>query len=110
MNENRNLVLPIVLSAAVLFGWEYFFAKPQMERERAAQSQLTHAPKAQQSPGQVQAPQIGAGTLGRAEALKQGGARVAIETPAIDGSLLLKGGRFDDLRLRNYRETTDPKS
>ena len=28
----------------------------------------------------------------------------------MDGSLLLKGARFDDLRLKKYRETIDPKS
>jgi len=26
MNDNRNLVLAVVLSAVVLFGWEYFVA------------------------------------------------------------------------------------
>jgi YidC/Oxa1 family membrane protein insertase len=110
MNDNRNLVLAVIISAAVLFGWEYFVAKPQMERERAQHAQLAHVAKPQQSPGQVQAPQVGAGALSRADALKRGGERVAIETPSVDGSLLLKGGRFDDLRLKNYRVTTDPKS
>jgi YidC/Oxa1 family membrane protein insertase len=28
----------------------------------------------------------------------------------VDGSLLLKGARLDDLRLKKYRETVDPKS
>ena len=55
-------------------------------------------------------PVVGAGSLSRAEALKSGGARVAIDTPSVDGSLLLKGARFDDLQLKNYRETIDPKS
>ncbi|HEY0106674.1 MAG TPA: membrane protein insertase YidC, partial [Rhizomicrobium sp.] len=37
-------------------------------------------------------------------------ARVKIDTPDLDGSLLLKGARFDDLRLKSYHETTDPRS
>jgi YidC/Oxa1 family membrane protein insertase len=57
-------------------------------------------------------PQAGANgaLLPRSAALEAGGARVAIDTPTVDGSLLLKGARFDDLRLKNYRETVDPKS
>ncbi len=36
--------------------------------------------------------------------------RVAIETPALSGSINLKGGRIDDVALKNYHETIDPKS
>ena len=48
--------------------------------------------------------------ISRGSALKAGGARVAIATPSVNGSLRLKGARFDDLQLRKYRETLDPKS
>jgi YidC/Oxa1 family membrane protein insertase len=109
MNENRNLLLAVLLSAAVLFGWEYFVAKPQAEKERAAQAQLAH-PEKQISAAAPRTQRAGAGALTRAQALRVGGMRIAIDTPTADGSLLLKGARFDDLRLRNYRETTDPKS
>ncbi len=36
--------------------------------------------------------------------------RIAIETPSLRGSIALKGGLIDDLVLKNYRETVDPKS
>jgi hypothetical protein len=29
--ENKNLLLAIALSAAVMFGWKYFVAGPQMK-------------------------------------------------------------------------------
>ena len=48
--------------------------------------------------------------MSRDAALKAGGKRVAIDAPMVDGSILLKGARFDDLRLKKYRETIDPKS
>ncbi len=51
-----------------------------------------------------------AAQLSRTDALKLDGARVPIDTPTVDGSLTLKGARFDDLRLKNYKETVDPKS
>ena len=36
--------------------------------------------------------------------------RVKIDTPALFGSIALKGGRIDDVALKAYRETTDPTS
>ncbi len=110
MNDNRNLLLAVLLSAAVLFGWEYFVAKPQLEKQRAAQAVLVHPAKQAAAAAAPQTPQAGAGSLSREQAVKRTGARIAIDTPTADGSLLLKGARFDDLRLKNYRETTDPKS
>src|SRR5580693_1683119 len=119
MNENRNLLLAVLLSAAVLLGWEYFIAGPQLKTQQAQQAQqalLAHQEKKQAaaSPasGITSAPQAQAASahLSREQALKLGGARVAIDTPTVDGSLLLKGARFDDLRLKHYRETVDPKS
>jgi YidC/Oxa1 family membrane protein insertase len=111
-DENRNLILAVVLSAAVLFGWEYFVAKPQADKERAAQSQLIHEQHEVKKPdtASLQTLPVGAGSLTLSDALKRSGTRVAIDTPSLDGSLLLKGARFDDLRLKNYRETTNPKS
>ena len=106
-NDNQNLLLAVLLSAAVLFGWEYFVAKPQMDRQRAAQALVVHPEK---HPAAPLLPRAGAGALSRDQALPLGGPRIAIDTPSVDGSLLLKGARLDDLRLRHYRETTDPKS
>jgi len=112
MNENRNLILAIVLSAIVLLGWQYFIAQPQMQAERARQAYLhqekPHAAVRTEAP--KTAAQAGAGDLSRNQALAQSGARVAIDTPTLDGSLRLRGARFDDLRLKHYRETLDPKS
>jgi YidC/Oxa1 family membrane protein insertase len=36
--------------------------------------------------------------------------RVRIDTPTVNGSISLKGGRVDDLSLMKYRETVDPNS
>ena len=33
-----------------------------------------------------------------------------IDTPSIGGSIDLKGGKLDDIVLKDYRETIDPKS
>jgi len=106
MNENRNLVLAIVLSAAVLFGWEYFVGMPQMKAERTQHSEQIKTPEAAPA-----APEVGgAVSMMRAQALKAQGASVRIDTPTLDGSIRLAGARFNNLKLKKYHETIDPKS
>ncbi|HRN87646.1 membrane protein insertase YidC [Hyphomicrobium sp.] len=124
-DDQRNLLIAVVLSVAVMLGWQLFYVGPQVkehqekqQRERVAEQQAQQ--KASQDAAQpgVARPTVGpsnqtalpvrpAGT--RAEALGLS-ARVPIETPSITGSISLKGGLVDDIVLQNYRETVDPKS
>ena len=39
-SENRNLILAIALSMAVLFGWQVFIVGPELERETARQQAI----------------------------------------------------------------------
>ena len=120
MNSNKNILLAIALSAAVLFLWQYFVATPSMKAEQARQQQLAKqtgaskpAPAPSTAPGNAPGlPGIASSNarLSRSAALKAGGARVKIDTAMVDGSILLRGARLDDLRLKKYRETVDPKS
>ena len=110
MDNNRNLILAIVLSAAVLFGWQYFVAAPQMKQEQARQAELAKEKGAEAKPGPLGVkPAAIATMLPRAQALKSA-PRIVIATPTVDGSLSLKGARFDDLQLRSYHLTVNPKS
>ncbi len=112
MNDNRNLILAMVLSLAVYLGWTYFVTGPQMKAEQAKKAHAAEQLKGATPAGPPGAPQAAASSvhLSRGDALARSGARIAIQTPSLDGSLLLKGARLDDLRLKNYRETVDPKS
>ena len=38
MNDNRNLIMAVVLSALVLFGWQYFVSAPQLKAEQQRQA------------------------------------------------------------------------
>ncbi len=116
--NNRNFILAIVLSIGVLFAWQYFFLpKPQqgLGPQPAEQSQVEPGPPKPQVG--VEQPEGGAPrpggpaavTLSREEALAQS-PRIAIDTPSLKGSIALKGGRIDDLTLKDYRETVDPTS
>lgn len=117
--DNRNIVLAVVLSMLVLFGWQFFVAGPQLER---AQQQAEAQAAAQQAaadsslatpvtgaPGAVPALPAGQTFANRAEALAAS-QRVTISTEDLEGSINLTGARLDDLRLKQYRETVDPQS
>jgi YidC/Oxa1 family membrane protein insertase len=119
MNANRNnMFLAIALSAMVIFAWQYFVVTPQMKADQARQAVLAKQEKKQPqpgapgaAPGSVPGMPAGAAThLSRDAALKVGGERVAIDSPLLDGSIALKGAKLDDLRLKKYHETLDPKS
>jgi YidC/Oxa1 family membrane protein insertase len=127
MNDNKNTILAIVLSALVLVGWQFFVGMPQekaRQEQVQTQQQKQGAPTpaqpgqappapAQQSgtpqvPGQAAAPSPAA-PVNRAAALAAS-PRVPIATDNVQGSIALKGGRIDDLALVRFRETVDPKS
>src|SRR4051812_11368286 len=109
MSEQRNLFLAIALSMAVVFGWQYFAGVPKLQQaqqqQKSAQTQTAAKPA---QPGAVPA-QPASSKLPRDAALKQS-QRAPIDTPTLGGSINLTGGRFDDLLLRQYRETPDPRS
>jgi YidC/Oxa1 family membrane protein insertase len=123
MDDQKNLLLAIVLTGVVLIGWQFLFAVPQLEKQKQiAQQQQTQV---QQPPPNAQPgtpPQIAPGTVPQApglpnaaptqtrEAALAGSPRVRIDTPRLSGSLALMGGRIDDLALLQYRETVDPNS
>src|SRR5262249_46668666 len=124
--NNRNFLLAILLSIGVLFAWQYFFVpqhspatKAPTEQSQPQQQQRQQAEPGPPRPGaQSETPSAsgptppGAGTsttLTREEALAQS-PRIAIDTPALKGSVALKGGRIDDLTLKDYRETVEPDS
>jgi YidC/Oxa1 family membrane protein insertase len=112
MNDQKNTIIAIVLSALVLLTWQIFFGLPQLNNQKAAQEQTQSSshprPSAAEAPlpvPQTPAPQ----TRSREEALAAS-ARIPIETPRIKGSIALTGGRIDDVSLTKYHETVDPNS
>ncbi|MET0301806.1 MAG: membrane protein insertase YidC, partial [Methyloceanibacter sp.] len=117
--NNRNFILAILLSLGVLFAWQVLFLPktPPSDTKQAAQQEQRVEPGPPQPPPQSggapesAAPQAGAAAvaLTREEALAKS-PRIAIDTPSLKGSIALKGGRIDDLTLKDYRETVEPSS
>ncbi len=109
MNDSRNVILAIVLSVAVLFGWQYFFAGPAAERSQKAadlaqqqqQAQATHAAATSATVGGAVVPDATNGQTFKTTAEAVAATpRIKVETPSLTGSINLTGGRLDDLKLR----------
>jgi len=127
-DNNRNMIIAIVLSVVVLFGWQFFIAGPQLEQaqrraelaaQQAAQDTSLATPAATAdgtlpaasatTPAAV-TDSTQAGTYPTREAALAASQRVAIETPSLSGSISLTGGRIDDLKLKDYKETVEATS
>ena len=125
MNEQKNLILAIVLSGIVFFGWQLLVINPRQqaveESQPATQGQAAtgqqSGPAGQTDPmepvattGAELEPSEGAFSgLSRTEALASS-KRVTIDTPRLSGSISLTGAIFDDILFKDYREEVDPES
>ena len=121
--DQKNFIVAIVLSVLIIVGWQYAFppAKPPVSQQQTASTQNgtpqapTGQPGAPGAPGSQGTVQPGAPAaqpaqiVSRSEALARS-PRVTFDTPELVGSIALKGGRIDDVRLVKYRVTVDPKS
>lgn len=123
--NQKNLLLAIVLSMAVLMAWQFFYVWPRQQEE---QERLTRVRQEQQvkakeqavpgtaktgqpaQPGAAPVPSSGPAPALTREAAIDASPRVAIDAPSLKGSISLKGGRIDDVVLRKYRETVSPDS
>ena len=104
MDDKKNIILAVLLTAAILFGWpyvsNYFFppADPPVTRiEDGKQVPVARpdADPAADSPAAVR---------DRALVLKES-PRVPIRTPRLTGSINLRGARIDDIVLPTYKES-----
>jgi len=110
VNDSKNLILAVVLSALVLLGWtwaanKYFpTANPPSSKVEAGKQQPL--PQANAQPSAPATPKV---TQSVAAALSSG-PRVSIRTPSLMGSINLKGAQIDDLLLLNQRQTIEKNS
>lgn len=117
MDDKRNLIAAILLSVAILIGWnfvaEQFFptpAKPDVTTTVAgANGTPATAPAANTTADGLPAPEAPTvpAAIRPVETVLASGNRIPIETPTIRGSINLVGARIDDLTLTKYRQTID---
>ena len=112
MDNNRNMILAIALSALVLIGWsavsERYFPAPKPVPAASKIADPAAAPVAAAAgvstiPNAV-APAAKPVVRDVKAALAEGN-RITIDTPRVRGSINLKGAQIDDLVLPTYTET-----
>ena len=121
MEENRNFILAIVLTMIILFGWEFFYGAPMREAEEQAIASQVEATEAGvpvmaaagvDTPGGIpgmSAPVVNAMATDRAGVIS-GRNNVMINSDRLIGTISLKGLRFDDLSLKDYRVAVEADS
>ena len=130
MDDNRNMLMFVATAAAILFGFQFFYEGPRLEvaaekarieREakkeaydeavRNGTAKASDAPKTASSEPSLgfDLPVIKDMPKPREDVISNT-ARITFKTDSIEGSISLKGGRFDDVTLLKYKETMDENS
>ena len=118
MDDTKNMILAIVLSMLVLFGYQYFVIGPEEEQARL-QAEIDSEGQVDDlsiDPGQMEIPGDAAGDIPAAPgAVNEAPAvldvnRIPIDAPRLEGSISPIGGRIDSLVLKDYFDTIEPDS
>ncbi|MEM1342230.1 MAG: membrane protein insertase YidC [Pseudomonadota bacterium] len=115
-DQNKNLLLATGLSLLVIVIWFALFPPPEPEATPtatddsstvadSASGELALVPESA-DPTVATAPDAADAEIGNVDETE----RVTLDNPMLEGSISLRGGRIDDIRLKNYRETLDPDS
>jgi YidC/Oxa1 family membrane protein insertase len=102
MENQKNLFLAIIISMAIIFGFQLLVPQP----ERAPVTEDTNTQNSVSLDIQSATSAI---LLDRDQVLEET-IRVTFDNSKIKGSINLEGGIIDDLVLEEYRETLDPTS
>ncbi|MCK0142611.1 membrane protein insertase YidC [Aliiroseovarius sp. F20344] len=101
-DQNKNLILAMVLSFIVITGWLIMFPPPEpaVTTDPAAQASQSSSPTDNTvAPAAAATTEAAPADIATQQA--QAG-RVDIDTPELSGSISLLGGRIDDLKLKEY--------
>jgi YidC/Oxa1 family membrane protein insertase len=127
MSDQKNMILAIALSIAILVLFETFFntgkVPPQQTAEQMAEQAKTQnaspTPAVPTQSAQANIPTIpGSATTANTEKMVEQSRkaaldsvqRITINAPRLHGSIALKGGVIDDVTLSDYHQTVDKKS
>lgn len=116
MNNQRNIILAVLLTAVVLFGWDaalrYFYPQsdtPQQKEAVAAKQESAKAAAPTRDGGLTDPADIAREKRELKQALTAGG-RVAVEAPGLSGSINLAGAMVDDLVANRHTESVKKDS
>jgi YidC/Oxa1 family membrane protein insertase len=126
LDNNRNLIIAVLLSIALFFGWEFAMSRlyPESKHPAApAAEQTTPGASVDQVQGTAPPPKVTRTREGGLQdakdlALEQkdlaadlaAPGRVKIDAPEVLGSINPVGARIDDIELKSHRETVAKNS
>jgi YidC/Oxa1 family membrane protein insertase len=107
-DQNKNLLLATALSFVVILVWFVLFPPPEQVEDPNAPAAIELAEGGADGVASTPASAGGGETAAVTEqAAAPQSARLPLDTARLEGSISLTGGRIDDLRLKDYRETLD---
>jgi YidC/Oxa1 family membrane protein insertase len=115
VNNQRNMILAIVLTGLLLFGWDavvrYIYPQPAMQRQAAQSSE--QAPPSAPAPtreGGLTSPADQALEVQDLKTALASPRRVQIVAPGLSGSINLTGGVVDDLTINRHTASVEEDS
>ncbi|MGR3320867.1 MAG: membrane protein insertase YidC [Pseudooceanicola sp.] len=113
-DQNKNLLLATVLSFVVIVIWFVLFPPPETVTDPNAPTETATTEGTSEAGGDAGSsmlPTTGAtstgATAGGTEATQDETPRLAFDTPRMNGSISLRGGRLDELLLKDYMTSLD---
>ncbi|MBH67551.1 MAG: membrane protein insertase YidC [Rhodospirillaceae bacterium] len=127
MSDQKNMLIAIALSLAILLGFQFLYEFPKAEKERERQAELATEQKSSlPSPGENKGLSSDVQALGGMAITPPGQSaevsaakraqmiaaspRIAIDSPTLVGSISLIGARLDDLTLKKYGQSVEQGS
>ena len=121
--EQKNLLLAIIFSVAIMLGWQAYFGEKSSPTPKKEASNTTNPTKGVSSDAppapRTMTKSSELPSLGRADPnsktndqtnILNASPRIQINSPKLTGSISLKGAQFDDLTLTGYKETIEADS
>jgi len=114
VENQRNIILAVLLTALVLFGWDagmkYIYPQSNVKHEQKTEvAKAESAPAHTREGGLVSAADIALEKQDLKTALAAGG-RLPVDAPGLAGSINLKGAIVDDLVTKRHSETIEKDS
>ena len=123
--DHQNMLIALILSGAIIFGFQYYSSltapPPVPQQDRGGQQTVPGTPASRvDRPGSSEfdekfLPRPGGTNRVRqpgqpALSAAQSNQRVVWQNDFVEASIRLRGARFDDLVLKQYRESLEPDS